>query len=74
MAKSEAEKKLDDAREENHLLKAEKTRRQKEQYDRLKLFGGEDGDQARGHTKLLQDKNSMQISESLFRVIPLTEI
>jgi hypothetical protein len=60
LAKSEAEQKLQDAREENHLLKAEKSRRQKEQYDRLKLFGGEDGEQARGSTKLLHDKNSKQ--------------
>lgn len=59
-AKSEAERKLDDARQENHILKAEKTRRQKEQYDRLKLFGGEDGD-VRGNTKILQDKNSMHM-------------
>jgi hypothetical protein len=58
LAKSEAEKKLEDVREENHLLKAEKSRRQKEQYDRLKLFGGEDGEQPRGSTRLLQDKNS----------------
>ncbi|EED16483.1 conserved hypothetical protein [Talaromyces stipitatus ATCC 10500] len=60
LAKSEVEKKLEDAREENHLLKAEKSRRQKEQYDRLKLFGGEDGEQARGSTKLLQDKNKLE--------------
>jgi hypothetical protein len=73
-SKSEAEKKLDDARQENHVLKAEKTRRQKEQYDRLKLFGGEDGDQARGSTKILQDKNSMQnLNETIFLISRLTQ-
>ncbi|KAE8550660.1 hypothetical protein EYB25_006888 [Talaromyces marneffei] len=60
LAKAETEKKLEDAREENHLLKVEKSRRQKEQYDRLKLFGGEDVEQPRGSTKLLQDKNKLE--------------
>lgn len=58
MSKSEIEKKLEETREENHVLKAEKSRRQKEQYDRLKLFGNDDGEQPRGNTKLLHEKNS----------------
>ncbi|OKL56376.1 hypothetical protein UA08_08269 [Talaromyces atroroseus] len=70
-AKSEAEKKLDDARQENHGLKVEKARRQKEQYDRLKLFGGEDGDQVRGNTKIMQDRNSRQTPN---KVILLTGV
>lgn len=55
-AKSEAERKLDAVRQENALLKAEKSRRQKEQYDRLKT--GDEEDQGRSSRRLLQEKNS----------------
>jgi hypothetical protein len=57
-AKSEAERKLDDVRQENHLLRAEKSRRQKEQNDRLKMFGGDEPEVRSGGAKSLQEKNS----------------
>lgn len=56
-AKSETEKKLEDIRQENLLLRADKSRRQREQYDRLKMFGGQEDDYGRG-SRSNQDKNS----------------
>lgn len=55
-AKSEAERKLDAVRQENALLKADKSRRQKEHYDRRKT--GDEEDQGRSSGRLLQEKNS----------------
>lgn len=57
-AKSETERKLDDVRQENHLLRTEKSRRQKEQQDRLRMFGGDEPEGRSGGAKLLQEKNS----------------
>ncbi|KAL1964598.1 hypothetical protein VTN77DRAFT_6772 [Rasamsonia byssochlamydoides] len=56
-AKSEAERKLDDVRQENMLLKADKSRRQKEQHDRLKML---EEDQGRSSGRLLQEKNRLE--------------
>jgi hypothetical protein len=53
-AKSEAERKLDEARQENMLLKADKSRRQREQYDRLEDQGRSQG---RNTGRSLQERN-----------------
>ncbi|KAH8700242.1 hypothetical protein BGW36DRAFT_337616 [Talaromyces proteolyticus] len=59
-AKSETEKKLDDVRKENHLLRSEKARRQKEYHDRLRMFGGDEGEQGKSGTRSLQEKNKLE--------------
>lgn len=61
-AKSETERKLDDARQENHLLRSEKSRRQKEQHDRLKMFGGDEVEGRSSGARSLQEKNSQYSS------------
>ncbi|CRG90125.1 Myosin-10 [Talaromyces islandicus] len=59
-AKSETERKLDDVRQENHLLRTEKARRQKEQHDRLKMFGGDEPEARASGAKSLQEKNKLE--------------
>ncbi|OXV11505.1 hypothetical protein Egran_00734 [Elaphomyces granulatus] len=52
LAKSEAERKLEDIRQENVTLKADKSRRQKEQYRQLRSIEDREGEERRDSRRL----------------------
>ena len=60
LAKSEAERKLEDIRQENMTLKGDKSRRQKDQYRQLRSTedGGE-GEERRANRRLASERKSM---------------
>lgn len=58
LAKSEAERKLEDARQENAALKNDRSRHQKERYDRRRMYSDEEEDYRRSSGRLASEKNS----------------
>jgi regulator of replication initiation timing len=59
LARSETEKRLEDMREENATLKADKARRQKEQYSRLRAYGSDEEEYGQINRKLSSEKSRM---------------
>ncbi|KAL1850850.1 hypothetical protein Plec18170_006687 [Paecilomyces lecythidis] len=60
LARSETEKKLEDMREENAVLKADKARRQKDQYNRLRYYGSDEEEYGQANRKLSTEKNRLE--------------
>ncbi|KAJ9290177.1 hypothetical protein DTO027B5_1422 [Paecilomyces variotii] len=60
LSRSETEKRLEDMREENAMLKADKARRQKDQYNRLRYYGSDEDEYGHATRKLSTEKNRLE--------------